>query len=81
MRTTAKNKLRYGLALVALLLGMALAVYFTGDQDGKVAWSGAFTIDTTDPESQTKATSIAVSEDSSSPARWQLRASTNTRKT
>ena len=43
----------------------AFAVYFTGDQDKKVAWSTSFTIDTNDPLSVTQPFSIPVSELSS----------------
>lgn len=62
MIRSPKSKWFYPLALVLLVLGIWAAVYYTGDQDGKVAWSASFTIDTTDPDSLTKATSLAVTE-------------------
>lgn len=60
MYATAKKKLRYGLALVALLLGLALAVYYTGDQDGKVATSAFFSIDTSDPDAVTAGATLLL---------------------
>lgn len=59
-----KSKWPYAVALILMILGIWAAVYYTGDQDGKVAWSVSFTIDTSDPESVTKATSLAVAEES-----------------
>lgn len=64
MIRSRKSKWLYPLALIVLILGISLAVYYTGDQEGKVAWSASFAIDTTDPDSLTMATSIAVAEDS-----------------
>lgn len=59
-----KSKWPYAATLILLILGIAVAVYYTGDQEGKVAWSASFSIDTTDPDSLTKAVSIAVAGDS-----------------
>lgn len=59
-----KSKWPYPAALILLILGIAAAVYYTGDQEGKVAWSASFSIDTTDPDSLTKAVSSAAAEDS-----------------
>jgi hypothetical protein len=59
-----KSKWPYAGALILLILGIVLAVYYTGDQEGKVAWSASFTIDTTDPDSLTKARSLAVTDES-----------------
>jgi hypothetical protein len=59
-----KSKWTYAGALLLMVLGIWAAVYYTGDQEGKVAWSASFSIDTTDPDSLTKAVSIAVAEDS-----------------
>lgn len=41
-----------------------MAVYYTGDQQGRVSESAFFTINTTDPDSLTKATSLASAEES-----------------
>jgi hypothetical protein len=60
-----KSKWPYAAALILLILGIAVAVYYMGDQKGKVAWSASFSIDTSDPDSLTKATSLAVTEESS----------------
>ena len=50
-----------GLGLVAIAVAV---IYYTGDQAGKVAVSGLFTIDTTDPDSVTKAASLSTSKTS-----------------
>ena len=59
-----KFKWLYAVALLLFILGIVVAVYYTGDQEGKVAWSASFSIDTTDPDSLTKAISLAVTEES-----------------
>jgi hypothetical protein len=52
-------------AAVLALVAIALAViYYTGDQAGRVAVSGSFTIDTTEPDSVTKADSLSTSKTS-----------------
>lgn len=62
----SKSKRPYVATLLTLILSIWAAVYYTGDQDGKVAWSTSFTINTDDPDSLTQAISIAVSEVSNS---------------
>lgn len=59
-----KSKWPYAAALLLLILSIWATVYYTGDQEGKVAWSSSFTINTTDPDSVTKATSLAVADES-----------------
>ena len=51
-------------AVILLVMGIAVAVYYTGDQEGKVAWSASFIIDTTDPDSLTRAASLTVADES-----------------
>ena len=62
-----KPSTRFRRIIVAGLLSaaLALAVYYTGDQDKKVAWSGTFTIDTNDTDSLTKERSLATNKTSS----------------
>lgn len=55
---------RWWVAAALILATIALALYYTGDQAGKVAESGFFTIDTSDPDSVTKAASLATSKTS-----------------
>ena len=49
-----------------LAVGAWAVIYYAGDQAGKVAESGLFTIDTSEPDSMTKAASLATSKTSGS---------------
>ncbi len=53
------------LAAGIVIVAVWAAIYYTGDQAGKVAESGFFTIDTTDPTSITQTASLAEAETSS----------------
>ncbi|NDC79097.1 MAG: hypothetical protein EBZ67_14685, partial [Chitinophagia bacterium] len=63
MKQSRRRKWR-SVAALALVASVWAVIYYTGDQDRKVAESGYFTIDTTDPDSLTKAASLATAETS-----------------
>lgn len=67
MRHLTNRRFLTGAGAIALLAGLSWAViYYTGDQAGKWAESGSFTIDTTDPESVTQVFSLIVEAQSPS---------------
>lgn len=55
------RQLVFAAAILFALLALWASQYFTGDQDKKVGWSANFTIDTSDPDSLTRALTNATS--------------------